>query len=1095
VDVAAWLRALGLEQYELAFRENAIDVEVLPDLSETDLDRLGVAPVGHRKKLLRAIAALQVGAAPPPGAAAPPELPLLRREGERRQVTVLFADLVAYTVLSRELDPEEVHALLCRFFECMDRAVEDHGGRVERHIGDCVMAVFGAPVAHGNDAERAVRAAVAIVNVMPELSAEVGHPVRVHVGMASGQVVASATGSITHSEYAVIGESVNLASRLANAAQPGEILLSEAVRLALHERLECVEAGALSVKGFAEPVGAWRLLGLRTTNLQPRPFIGRKAELQQLRAALATCRATGRGQTIYVRGEPGIGKTRLVEEFQRAAAGAGFACHSGVVLDFGTGAGPDAIHALVRGLLDLTSDTDAASAAAAAALADNFIVAEDAVFLNDLLDLPQPMELRIAYDAMDNETRIYGKRRAVVRLVERASRLRPRLFLVEDLQWADDLTLMYLADLTTAAAQCPAVLVMTSRTDGDPLDRAWRERAAGPLISLDLGPLGRMEARAMVKGFLNANASYADRCVERAAGNPLFLEQLLRHAEESAKAADVPGSVQSLVQARMDRLDPADKEALQAASIFGQRFSLDGLRHLLGSPTYDCNALMAHALVRPQGEEFLFAHALIRDAVYATLLKRRRRSLHRQAAEWFAGRDPILYAEHLDRAESPEAPQAYLAAARTQAALYSYERALALVERGLVFLRDPASTFMLKCYRGEILRDLGRTREARVALEAALAAAQDDRERYQAWLELAGVKRMTDDLPGAFADLEKAEAIAVRLGLISEKARLHFLRGNLLFARGDIEGCLCEHQQTLKLARQAGSAELQAFALSGLGDAECLRGRFCSAHDWFRRCIELSRRHGFGRIEVANRPMLAIMRWYAGDTPGALHDALAAIEAAAKAGHRRAEIIAHHAAYFCLHSMTDLTTARKHIETALTLARQIGARQFEAQSLAFRGNLHRLLGRRRQALADLEGAVAMCREIGMAFTGPCVLGMLALAAEDPQVRDGALREGEALLAAGAVGHNHLMFRKDAIEVCLCAGAWDDTDHHAAALASFIRSEPLPWVEFVVARGRALAAHGRGRRDPALIAELGRLRDEGVRLRRCGTQLDRGRVVT
>jgi tetratricopeptide (TPR) repeat protein len=201
----------------------------------------------------------------------------------------------------------------------------------------------------------------------------------------------------------------------------------------------------------------------------------------------------------------------------------------------------------------------------------------------------------------------------------------------------------------------------------------------------------------------------------------------------------------------------------------------------------DCDALVTHALVRPQGEEFLFTHALIRDAVYATLLKDRRRSLHRQAAEWFARRDPILYAEHLDRAEDPQAPQAYLAAAKAQAAEYHYERALALIESGLVLVRDHASMFMLKFYRGEILRELGRTRDAKATLEAALAAAQDDRDRCRAWLGLAGVKRMTDDLDGAFADLEKAEAIAVRLGLTAEEARLHFLRGNLLFPQGDCQ--------------------------------------------------------------------------------------------------------------------------------------------------------------------------------------------------------------------------------------------------------------------------------------------------------------------
>ena len=170
MDVAAWLHGLGLGRYERAFRDNAVDGEVLPSLTAEDLKDLGVAAVGHRRKLLDAIAALRAGAeagpAPPVGPAEP--------AGERRQVTVLFADLAGYTALSRELDAEEVHALLDRFFERVDRMVEEHGGRVDKHIGDCVMAVFGAPVAHGNDAERAVRAALAIRDAMPAVSAEVG---------------------------------------------------------------------------------------------------------------------------------------------------------------------------------------------------------------------------------------------------------------------------------------------------------------------------------------------------------------------------------------------------------------------------------------------------------------------------------------------------------------------------------------------------------------------------------------------------------------------------------------------------------------------------------------------------------------------------------------------------------------------------------------------------------------------------------------------------------------------------------------------------------------------------------------------------------
>jgi class 3 adenylate cyclase len=260
VDVTAWLRSLGLERYAEAFRANDIDAEILLDLTAEDLVGLGVTSIGHRRKLLAAIAALRGSPAPAtdlptnersaPAADAAAASPL--PEGERRQVTVLFADLSGYTALSRELDAEELHALAGRFFDTVDAVVEGYGGAVDKHIGDCVMAVFGAPIAHGNDPERAVRAALDIQRRVPALADARGRPLGVHIGVASGQVVASGTGSARHREYTVTGESVNLASRLTDAAQAGEVLISDAVHRALAERLACAEAGALVVKGFAE---------------------------------------------------------------------------------------------------------------------------------------------------------------------------------------------------------------------------------------------------------------------------------------------------------------------------------------------------------------------------------------------------------------------------------------------------------------------------------------------------------------------------------------------------------------------------------------------------------------------------------------------------------------------------------------------------------------------------------------------------------------------------------------------------------------------------------------------------------------------------
>jgi len=1088
MDLSAWLRSLGLEQYEQAFHDNAIEPELLPKLTAEDLKELGVILVGHRRKLLEAIAALR--AADIRASEDPQHVPSASTAdatGERRQVTVLFADLAGYTAWGQQLDAEEVHALLEQFFERADRAIQEHGGHIVRHIGDCVMAVFGAPVAHDNDAERAARAALVIQAAIPEVSAHVGRPIGVHIGVAGGQVVASRTGSASYSEYTVTGNAANLASRLTDAAEAGEILVSDETHGALAERFNCVDAGTLDIKGFAEPVRAWRLCGLRPDRRGGRPFVGRRGELRLLETALATCRETQRGQTVYVRGEAGIGKTRLIEEVQRAATEAGFVCHAALVLDFGSGAGRDAIRALVRSLLgvEVTSDSEATRGAAAMALSSDLVSSDDAVFLNDMLDLPQPPELRSIYEAMDSSTRSLGQRRVVARILDFTSRQHPRLLIVEDLHWADQPTLAHLAKLTTIMAQYPALLIMTSRIEGDPLDEAWRAEAASALLTtIDLGPLPSDDARALAEALIVANTAFAQRCVERAAGNPLFLDQLLRHADES-QAVAVPGSVQSLVQERIDRLDPADKAGVQAASVLGQRFALAPLAHLLDKADYLPDRLVSRLLLRPQqasGEVFLFTHVLIRDAIYDTLLRSRRRELHRRAAEWYANRDPVLRAEHLERAEDPEAARAYLAAARSQAAEYRQEIALRLVERGCALATDRADRFALTCLQGEILHDLGAMPEAGDAYRAALNVAVDDRERCAAWIGLAAVKRVTDDLAGALTDLEQAETVAARNNLAAELARIHFLRGNLCFPRGDTEGCLREHGITLELARRVEAAELEAMALGGLGDAEYSRGRMITAHARFRQCVELCERRGLGRIEVANRPMLAFTQWYAGDTRGALAVAEIAISRAVRVGHRRAEMVGHHAAFFCRHALMDFEAASGHAEAALMLAQQLGARRFETEALVFRAELHRLAGRREQALAAADEAVRISRETGAAFLGPFALGALALASEDPTVRQVALEEGEAMLEAGAVSHNHLLFRRDAIEAYLGVGDWRGAERSAAALAKYTRSEPLPFADFYIARARALAALGGGQSNAtALAAELTDLREKGERL--------------
>ena len=522
---------------------------------------------------------------------------------------MLFADLSGYTQLSAALDAEELHGVMARIFAAIDGVVENFGGTVDKHIGDAVMALFGAPIAHDDDPLRAVRAALDIHHAMAALSDELGRSLAVHIGVASGSVVAGGVGQDARGEYTVLGDSVNLASRLDEMAAPNETLISDAVKRSVADDVDCEALGDVAVRGLDAPVRAWRVRALKVGVEQAArsAFVGRRAELRQFIGAVEACRESGHGEVVVVRGEAGMGKTRLVEEFTAIAADRGFAPHRGLVLDFGVGKGQDAVRAIVRSLLGIApgSGKEIRGKAADAAIADGLVAESTAVFLNDLLDLAQPHDDRAMYEAMDNTTRNEGKRAVVADLIRAVSGSAPILVIVEDIHWADQLLLTHLATIAATVGDCPAVLIATSRIEGDPLDPAWRGAIGGtPLMTMDLGPLRNEDAAAMADGFIDAKNQFALDCIARAEGNPLFLEQLLRGAEDRGEE-DIPASIQSLVLSRMDRLAPADKRALQVASVIGQRFSLDALCHLLDNADYACQGLIEHYLVRPEGDGFV----------------------------------------------------------------------------------------------------------------------------------------------------------------------------------------------------------------------------------------------------------------------------------------------------------------------------------------------------------------------------------------------------------------------------------------------------------------------------------------------------------
>lgn len=1053
MGVGQWLHNLGLAQYAEGFARNEIDFDVLPTLTDADLKELGVGPLGHRKRLLGAIQQLQSAAPAASSKGAGPAA------GERRQVTILFADLCGFTTLSRSLDPEEVRELVARFTAQVDGIVTAYGGTVDKHIGDAVMALFGAPRAHDDDPLRAARAALDIHSALARTNETSRHAMQAHIGIASGEVVAGTLSRGEAHDYTVLGDSVNLAARLVALAGPGQTFLSEGVYRALSDRGICEPLGGTEVKGFDAPVRIWRLASLSGDPVPANRsvFVGRAAELDQFKGVLAAIVARQRGQVLYVRGEAGIGKTRLVEEMRRVAELAGFTAHRALVLDFGVGKGQDAIGALVLSLLDLSpaSDGEARQRKADDLVAANVVAADLLPFLCDLLDVQQSGEWRTLYDAMDNTARNRGKRAVAAALAAHACAQRPTFVIVEDLHWADPQLLGQLAALAQAMAEGPGLLVMTSRIEGDPIDAAWRANCRGtPIATIDLGPLRNEEALTLVGGFMDATQRVAAACIERAGGNPLFLEQLLRNAEEGTADA-IPPSIQSLVLARMDRLIASDRRAFQAASVIGQRFSLRLLRFLADDPDYVCDGLINSALVLPEGDDFLFAHALIQEGAYSSLLRSTRRDLHRRAAKWFQDQDPVLHAQHLDRAEDDAAPRAYLEAATAQRADCHIDAALRLADRGLQLARGDADRFALICLCGELQRDLGDIVSSVASYRLALQATSDEMELCRARLGLAEGLRVSEGLSEALELLDHAQNVAEQRDMLSELARLHHLRGNIFFPMGNIEGCRQEHERGLGYAMRSGSAEAEARALGGLADAAYAQGRMRTAYDHFSRCVALCRQHGLGRIEVANRSMVGFSRHYLNEARQAREDGEEAARLAVLVGQPRAELLGEAMGVYACYELGDFDAMASHLDRTMLLSRQLGARRFEAQGFEMQGRLLLENGRRAEAERALREALAICRDAGTQFCGPKVTSALSRAVEEPRERDNLLAEGKAMLARGAVGHNHLWFYRDAIEALLSAGDAEGALNYVDALEDYVRAEPLPWADVFAARGRAL----------------------------------------
>ena len=1073
-DVAAWLRSLELEKFIPVFEEQEIDSATVRELTEEDLRELGL-PMGPRKKLLRAIADLEAGSALPAPETAPdaPRQMAATPQGQSRQVTILFSDISGFTNLSNEIGAEDTHALLQTYFEVADEIVRQHGGLVDKHIGDSVMAVFGVPTAFGNEAQRAMNAALAIQSSMAEISAKVGRTVEVHIGLASGRVVADRVG--TDARFTVIGESVNLAARLTDRAQAGQTIVSENVRASLPLDIGIGDKQTFTLKGFDTPVSAYVLTEQASDTVAETPIIGRAKEIAQFRLALAECLEAGMGQFVYARGEAGIGKTRLLKELERLAGLQQIACHRALVLDFGAAHRQDAIRALVRSLIGIgvNADKKARAAAAEALFQSNALKGDERVHLNSMLGLPQPEGLVALHDAMSPETRAAGQRQILFSLIEKAAADAPLLLIVEDIHWANLQTISTLAETVRRIAGLKVILVVTTRIEGDPIAELQKQGlGATSLTTLDLRRLRPEEAMQMASAFPDPSSDLLQLCIERSEGNPLFLEQLLRNASATGLSA-VPDSVQSLVQASLDSLEQNDRKALEAAAIIGQRFHPDHVRQIMSDPDHDFSELVMRRLIQLEGDLYLFSHALVRDGVYASILRSRRRELHLRAGDILAPHDLSLRARHLEEAQSADAATAYLDAAHAAADEQDEEFALEMCLAGEAL--SPAAEVLLRLMllRGRVLLTLGRTRQSIETFSAASALAASDTDRCRSLIGLAEGMRVANRNEEALETLERAEALSAAVTL-SEQARIFHLRGSVLFTLGDRDGCLAAHNTSLDLAQQAGDVDSQATSLSGMGDAFYLQGLMIDARDRFDACVALCRENDLGRIEVANRHMIGWSRIHQLEFRDALGDAIANSEMAHRVANRRAEVLSLQLISFTRLRLGEFEGSEQAAQETIALADEIDAAVFMITGLAILAQAQQALGYLHEARASIARALKALKETGRNFVGPYVFAVAASLEEDPARCQQYLDEGQAILEEGCVIHNHPWFCEIAMLIDYRQGQWDRMKVRADALEAAFADQPLPRSSYTARTARALSDLGAGRTGPELRAEMEKL---------------------
>ena len=721
MDIGVWLRSIGLEQYETLFRENDIDVEVLSDLTDGDLEKIGVS-LGHRKRLLKAVAALATLTAAPPTPNM--SIPLAAGAAERRQLTVMFCDLIGSTALSARLDPEDMRDVIRVYQDACSGAVARYDGFVAKFMGDGVLAYFGFPRAHEDDAERSVRAGLEITAGVVKLETHANQSLEVRIGIATGiVVVGDLVGVGSAREQTVVGETPNLAARLQGLAAPGSVVISESTRRLLGETFELTALGPQTLKGFDAPVPAWTVLReaenvsrFEASRSQAMtPFVGREHEVELLLARWRDA-AHGEGQVVLLSGEAGIGKSRVIATL-RERIGSG---HN-ITLRYHCSPhhSSDAFYPIIGQLWHAAGFASGEPAVTRldkleALIARSGLDAKDiAPFVAALLSIPGESR----YPALEMAPAEQKERTiaALIALFERLTKDAPVLALLEDAHWIDPTSLGVFGRLIDRLPNLRALVVVTFRPEFAP---PWVGRAQ--VASLELSRFGRSQALAMVDRVVGGKAlptEVLEQIVAKTDGVPLFVEELTKTVLESDLLREengayvlraeltplaIPSTLQDSLMARLDRLAPV-RETAQIAAVIGREFSwrlLEAVSPIQGPALQQAlDQLMAAELIHSRGFQpdvsYVFKHALVLDTAYASLLRSPRQRIHANIAraleERFADQiesAPAIIAHHYTEAGLAEqAVPFWLAAAESALARSAHKEADRYIDDGLALIR------------------------------------------------------------------------------------------------------------------------------------------------------------------------------------------------------------------------------------------------------------------------------------------------------------------------------------------------------------------------------------------------------------------------